>query len=108
MVKHTDGRHGMPGGRLTALSSGSHADEVPRHFVELLATHSVLIAPIGPGDGRQIMTRISKVGSRLEQEDLMPVRYQPSHRRHVFRSLERIPKSVETSFRRKMRVKTKD
>lgn len=77
MVKHADGRHGMPGGPFDRILIWLAFDEVPRHFVDLLATHGVLIAPIGPGDGRQIMTRIAKVGSRSEQEDLMVVRYQP-------------------------------
>ncbi|EBY7415965.1 protein-L-isoaspartate O-methyltransferase, partial [Salmonella enterica subsp. enterica serovar Alachua] len=31
----------------------------------------------GPGDGMQMVTRIAKVGSRFEQENIMPVRYQP-------------------------------
>ncbi|WP_139975737.1 protein-L-isoaspartate(D-aspartate) O-methyltransferase [Ochrobactrum sp. CGA5] len=77
MVKHADGRHGMPGGPFDRILIWLACDEVPRHFVDLLATHGVLIAPIGPGDGPQVMTRIAKVGSRFEQEDLMTVRYQP-------------------------------
>ena len=77
MVKHADGRHGMPGGPFDRILIWLAFDEVPRHFVDLLATHGVLIAPIGPGDGPQVMTRIAKVGSRFEQEDLMAVRYQP-------------------------------
>ncbi|MBA8838562.1 MULTISPECIES: protein-L-isoaspartate(D-aspartate) O-methyltransferase [unclassified Ochrobactrum] len=77
MVKHADGRHGMPGGPFDRIILWLACEEVPRHFVELLATHGVLITPIGPGDGEQIMTRISKVGSRFEQENLMVVRYQP-------------------------------
>lgn len=77
MVKHADGRHGMPGGPFDRILIWLACEEVPRHFVEMLATHGVLIAPIGPGDGRQTITRIAKVGSRFEQEDLMPVRYQP-------------------------------
>jgi protein-L-isoaspartate(D-aspartate) O-methyltransferase len=77
MVKHADGRHGMPGGPFDRIILWLACEEVPRHFVELLATHGVLIAPIGPSDGEQIVTRISKVGSRFEQENLMVVRYQP-------------------------------
>lgn len=77
MVKRADGRHGMPGGPFDRIVVWLAFEEVPRQFVELLATHGVLIAPIGPGDGQQVMTRIAKVGSRFEQESLMPVRYQP-------------------------------
>ncbi|WP_273725191.1 protein-L-isoaspartate(D-aspartate) O-methyltransferase [Brucella gallinifaecis] len=77
MVKHTDGRHGMPGGPFDRIVIWLACDDIPRHFVELLATHGVLVAPVGPGDGVQMMTRIAKVGSRFEQQNIMPVRYQP-------------------------------
>ncbi len=77
VLKHTDGRHGMPGGPFDRILVWLAFEEVPRQFVELLATNGVLIAPIGPGDGPQVMTRIGKIGSRFEQEDLMTVRYQP-------------------------------
>ena len=77
VVKHADGRHGMPGGPFDRILIWLAFEEVPRHFVDLLATHGVLIAPVGPGDGPQVMTRIAKIGSRFEQEDLMAVRYQP-------------------------------
>lgn len=77
MVKHADGRHGMPGGPFDRIVIWLACEDIPRHFIELLATHGVLIAPIGPGDGQQVMTRIAKVGSRFEQEPIMTVRYQP-------------------------------
>ncbi|MCY1373219.1 Protein-L-isoaspartate O-methyltransferase [compost metagenome] len=77
MVKHADGRHGMPGGPFDRIVIWLACEEIPRHFVELLATHGVLVAPVGSGDGQQMMTRIAKVGSRFEQENIMPVRYQP-------------------------------
>jgi protein-L-isoaspartate(D-aspartate) O-methyltransferase len=50
---------------------------MPRQYLDLLATHGVLIAPVGQGDGQQVMCRMAKVGSRFEREDLMTVRYQP-------------------------------
>ncbi len=77
MVKHADGRHGMPGGPFDRIVIWPACEETPRHFVELLATHGVLVAPIGSGDGEQALTRISKVGSRFEQQHLAYVRYQP-------------------------------
>ncbi len=77
MVKHADGRHGVPGGPFDRIIIWLACDEAPRQFVEMLATHGMLIAPIGPGDGEQMMTRVSKVGSRFEHESLMPVRCQP-------------------------------
>ncbi len=77
VVKHMDGRHGISGGPFDRILLWLACEEVPHHLVDMLATHGVLIAPVGPADGVQMMTRISKVGSRFEQQELMPVRYQP-------------------------------
>lgn len=76
-VKQADGRHGIIGGPFDRIVIWLASDEIPRHFVDLLATSGTLIAPIGPAEGEQVMVRLSKVGSRFEREDLMPVRYQP-------------------------------
>ena len=51
--------------------------EAPKQFIELLASDGVMIAPIGPGDGMQMLRSHRKVGVRFEVEDLMPVRTQP-------------------------------
>jgi protein-L-isoaspartate(D-aspartate) O-methyltransferase len=50
--------------------------EVPRQFIDNIAANGVMIAPIGPQDGQQIMTRLLKIGSRLQVEELFPVRTQ--------------------------------
>ena len=52
--------------------------EIPRDFIDNLASNGVMIAPIGPEDDVQIMKKITKVGSRLHVEDLFPVRMQPA------------------------------
>lgn len=49
----------------------------PTQYLDLLASDGVIIAPIGPGDGMQMLRRHRKVGLRFEVEDLMPVRTQP-------------------------------
>lgn len=36
-----------------------------------------MIAPIGPGDARQGLARLTKIGSRFEREDIATVRLQP-------------------------------
>lgn len=77
VVKHTDGRHGIGGGPFDRILLWLACEEIPHHLVDMLATHGVLIAPIGPAEGTQVITRISKVGSRFEHEELMQVRYQP-------------------------------
>lgn len=52
-------------------------DTLPRIFLEQLAQHGQIVCALGPGQGRQTLVRLQKVGSRLEREDLRPVRYQP-------------------------------
>lgn len=76
-IKHADGRHGAAGGPFDRIVSWVAFEDLPKHYIDLLATHGVLIAPVGPGDGVQMMSKLSKVGSRFEQEDLLQVRYQP-------------------------------
>lgn len=76
-VKQLDGRHGVTGGPFDRIVCWLAVDDVPRQFIELLATSGVLVAPIGPGDDEQIMARLAKTGSRFERDDLMIVRFQP-------------------------------
>ncbi len=77
VCKHADGRHGVAGGPYDRIIVWPASEAMPRQFLDLLATHGVLIAPVGQPDGIQIMCRMAKVGSRFEREDLMTVRYQP-------------------------------
>ena len=51
--------------------------EVPKSFIDNLASNGVMIAPIGEPGELQIMKRLTKVGSRFHTEDLFPVRTQP-------------------------------
>lgn len=77
-VKHADGRHGLANdGPFDRIIIWGSFDSLPRQFVDLMSSNGVLIAPIGTVDGRQVMARLSKVGSRFERQDLMPVRFLP-------------------------------
>ncbi|KXF77231.1 protein-L-isoaspartate O-methyltransferase [Paramesorhizobium deserti] len=77
-VLQADGRHGPPGGGpFDRIIVWPAFESMPRHFVDLLASNGVMIAPIGPTDGQQVICRLAKIGSRFEREDLMLVRYQP-------------------------------
>lgn len=51
--------------------------EVPKPFIENLASNGVMIVPIGLPGEVQVMKRLTKVGSRFQSEDLFPVRTQP-------------------------------
>ncbi len=77
VCKHADGRHATAGGPYDRIIVWLSSESMPRQYLDLLATHGVLIAPVGQGDGQQVMCRMAKVGSRFEREDLMTVRYQP-------------------------------
>lgn len=77
-VKHADGRHGLANdGPFDRIIIWGSLESLPRQFVDLMSSNGVLIAPIGAVDGRQVMARLSKVGSRFERQDLMPVRFLP-------------------------------
>ncbi len=72
-----DGRNGMPGQVFDRIIVNCSHHEPPRFYLEQLASHGLLIAPIGPGDGEQMLRKYVKIGSRFEPEDLFPVRMQP-------------------------------
>jgi protein-L-isoaspartate(D-aspartate) O-methyltransferase len=77
-VKHADGRHGsVHDGPFDRIIVWSAFDSMPRHFVDLLSSNGILVAPIGPVEGKQVVARLTKVGSRFEQQDMMPVRFLP-------------------------------
>lgn len=77
VCKHADGRNSVAGGPYDRILIWLAVETIPRHYLDLLATHGVLIAPVGQGDNIQVIQRMAKVGSRFEAEDLMTVRYQP-------------------------------
>ena len=52
-------------------------EDIPREFLDNLASNGIMIAPVGDGAGEQMIKKFTKVGSRFEAEDLFPVRMQP-------------------------------
>ena len=52
-------------------------DGLPRTFVDQLSSGGIMIAPIGPPEGEQVLARLTKTGSRFERQDLGKVRLQP-------------------------------
>ena len=53
-------------------------EELPRHYIDNIAANGIMIAPVGSGDGVQIMKKFQKIGARLQVQDLFPVRMQPA------------------------------
>ncbi len=78
-VQHSDGSVGAAFGEgpFDRIVVWSAFETMPRAFVDQLATHGVMVLPIGPSDGPQMLTRLSKVGSRFDRVDLCSVRLQP-------------------------------
>ncbi len=52
--------------------------DIPRDFIDNIASNGIMIAPVGPPDDLQIVKKFTKVGSRLQVEDLFSVRMQPA------------------------------
>jgi protein-L-isoaspartate(D-aspartate) O-methyltransferase len=77
-VKQADGSNGQAGdGPFDRIVVWAAFETLPRGFVEQLSSGGIMIAPIGPGEGEQVLARLTKIGSRFEREDIGPVRLQP-------------------------------
>ncbi|WP_367714487.1 protein-L-isoaspartate(D-aspartate) O-methyltransferase [Nitratireductor sp. GISD-1A_MAKvit] len=78
VARHADGMDGAPAdGPFDRIVSWAAYEELPRRFVDQLATGGIMLAPIGPGDDIQVMAKLEKVGSRFERTDIENVRFQP-------------------------------
>jgi protein-L-isoaspartate(D-aspartate) O-methyltransferase len=53
------------------------ATEIPRSLLDQLVDGGVIVAPVGPRGGVQSLIRFHKQGDRLEQRELMAVRFVP-------------------------------
>ena len=70
-ARQADGRNGLPArGRSTVSWSGRRSRACRAPFVDQLSTDGVMIAPIGPAEGVQVLAKLTKVGSRFEREDI--------------------------------------
>ena len=64
-------------GAYDRIISWAAFDVLPRHYVDLLTTQGILIAPIGLGEETQTVAKLNKIGSRFERADIAQVRFQP-------------------------------
>jgi protein-L-isoaspartate(D-aspartate) O-methyltransferase len=77
-VRQADGSQGLPAeAPFDRIVVWAAFDSMPRNFAEQLASNGVMIAPIGPDEGVQTLTKLTKIGSRFEREDVGTVRLQP-------------------------------
>jgi len=78
LVRQADGTQGLPAdGPFDRIVVWAAYEALPRAFVDQLSSGGVMVAAIGPGDGAQVLEKLTKVGSRFEREQLGEVRFQP-------------------------------
>jgi len=79
ILHHGDAHHGLPAhhGAFDRIIIWPSWEKPPQIFVDRLASGGMLVVPIGGSEQPQILTCISKTGSRLTSTALFPVRYQP-------------------------------
>lgn len=79
LIKLLDGSSGDPDlGIHDRIVSNFAFEELPRDFIDNIAANGIMIAPVGPAEGLQVMKKFVKIGSRLQVEDLFGVRMQPA------------------------------
>lgn len=78
MARQADGKAGAAAdGPFDRIIVWAAFEEMPRSFAEQLTSGGIMVAPIGPGEGPQVVARLVKTGSRFERTDLEEVRLQP-------------------------------
>jgi protein-L-isoaspartate(D-aspartate) O-methyltransferase len=53
-------------------------EEVPQSLLSRLAPSGILIAPLGPLDGSQVLTRMRRDGESVARQDMLAVRFVPA------------------------------
>jgi len=78
IVRQADGSGGLPAeGPFDRIVVWAAFDNLPRFLLDQLSSGGIVIAPIGPEEGEQVLAKLTKVGSRFEREDIGMVRLQP-------------------------------
>ena len=76
--RQADGATGLPNeGPFDRIVAWVAFPDMPRFLLDQLSSGGVVIAAIGAEESEQVMTKLTKVGSRFEREDIGIVRFQP-------------------------------
>jgi protein-L-isoaspartate(D-aspartate) O-methyltransferase len=76
-VRQADGTNGAAAeGPFDRIVVWAAYESLPRGFVDQLSTGGIMIAPIGPMEGVQVMEKLSKLGSRFDRSEVADVRLQ--------------------------------
>ncbi|MEM7067507.1 MAG: protein-L-isoaspartate(D-aspartate) O-methyltransferase [Pseudomonadota bacterium] len=77
IVKLLDGSHGSAElGISDRIISNFAFEDIPRDFIDNISSNGIMIAPVGPVGEEQMVKKFIKVGSRLQVQDLFPMRTQ--------------------------------
>lgn len=77
-VRLADASNGLAGdGPFDRIVVWAAFETLPRAFVDQLSTNGVMIAPIGQPEEVQTLSKLTRIGSRFEREDMARVRLQP-------------------------------
>jgi len=77
-VRQADGSQGLPAeAPFDRIIVWAAFDSLPRSFADQLSSGGIMIAPVGPDEGVQMLNKLTKIGSRFEREDIGAVRLQP-------------------------------
>ncbi|WP_029355266.1 protein-L-isoaspartate(D-aspartate) O-methyltransferase [Bosea sp. 117] len=73
-----DGSNGYPArGPYDRILISAAIEEVPPALFDQLLPGGVLVAPVGPHDGTQMLTRFERTPEGIVRRDLLPVRFVP-------------------------------
>lgn len=78
IARQADGSHGLVNeGPFDRIVVWAAFESLPRFLLDQLSSGGIVIAPIGPEEGEQVVAKLTKVGSRFDREDIGIVRLQP-------------------------------
>ncbi|MBP1849864.1 protein-L-isoaspartate(D-aspartate) O-methyltransferase [Rhizobium halophytocola] len=78
VVRLADGSAGVTGeGTFDRIIATAAFPEMPRFMAEQMASGGVAVVPVIVDEGRCMLTRLAKTGSRFEREELGPVPFLP-------------------------------
>jgi protein-L-isoaspartate(D-aspartate) O-methyltransferase len=78
IARQADGSNGLPGeGPFDRIVAWAAFAELPRHFIDVMGSSGIMIAPVGKPEALQTLVKLTKIGSRFERDDLGEVRLQP-------------------------------
>ena len=76
--RQADGLRGVSGeGTFDRIIATGSFTAMPRHYVDQLVSGGIMLAPLTGENGKTILMKLTKIGSRFEREDLFEVPYLP-------------------------------